>query len=104
MGGLGSQQFASSGSPYRESQYIVNPGPGLYTSTSATPFTLRSDLQESLGRAGLTSTGNIRVMSDGQRVVLRGRVRNASESHIAEGLMRMTPGVHEVVNELEYGQ
>jgi hypothetical protein len=102
--GAGGSQFASTSSSYREAQYIVNPGPALYTGPTAAPLTFRTDLQESLNRAGLTSIGNVRVMSDGQRVVLRGRVRDASESRIAEGLMRMTPGVRDVVNELQTEQ
>ncbi len=102
--GAGGQQFASTSSNYRESQYIVNPGPALYSGTTAGPLTFRSDLQESLNRGGLASIGNIRVMSDGQRVVLRGRVRDLSESRTAEGLMRLTPGVRDVVNELQLDQ
>jgi hypothetical protein len=62
---------------------------------------VRADLQSIIDRAGrLPSRGNIRVLTDGSAVVLRGSVSNDHERRLAEALVRLTPGVRTVRNEL----
>jgi hypothetical protein len=95
----GGAQVGSNNNLYRESQYRTIPA---WNDTPRAALSVRNDLQDSLSRAGVRS--GIRVMSDGQRVVLRGRVRDANERRMAEGLLRISPGVGEVVNELEVEQ
>jgi len=96
----GGANTGAGASLYRESQYIVTPA---WTYPAATPLSVRTDLQDAINRGGLRSGANIRVMSDGQKVVLRGRVRDANEARMAEGLLRITPGVRDIVNELQVG-
>jgi hypothetical protein len=82
----------------------------IYTSTvdfrvpPVTQLAVRADLQQIIGAStSLPSKDNIKVMSDGSVVVLRGSVANVEESKLAEGLVRLTPGVYNVRNELQVG-
>jgi hypothetical protein len=61
----------------------------------------RSDLQNVITRSSsLPSKGNIQVFMDGDVVVLRGTVQDDHERRLAEMLVRFTPGVRELRNEL----
>jgi osmotically-inducible protein OsmY len=63
---------------------------------------IRTDLQDVLARSSrLKSRGSIQVASDGGVVVLRGTVPDDHERRHAESLVRLTPGVREVRNELK---
>jgi len=64
--------------------------------------TIRADLQSVIaGSSRLPSRGNIRVTTDANgAVILRGRVRDDRERRMAESLVRLTPGVYRVRNEL----
>src|SRR5256885_7103062 len=44
----------------------------------------------------------IEVVSDGAVVVLRGAVRDEDEARLAENMIRLTPGVRDVKNELKF--
>ncbi len=70
--------------------------------TPRTPDLVRTDLQAVLARSSrLPSSQNIQVVMDGNEVVLRGKVATAGERRLAEGLVRLTPGVRSVRNEIE---
>lgn len=74
-------------------------GPG---GTSAAPSALQTSLQQMLTRsAGLQSSPNIQVVMEGATVVLRGSAADDHDRRLAEGLVRLTPGVHDVRNELQ---
>ena len=45
---------------------------------------------------------SVQVQVDGSAVVLRGAVRDGDEARLVEGLVRLTPGVGRVANELSY--
>jgi osmotically-inducible protein OsmY len=63
---------------------------------------IRPDLQSLIARTQrLPSAANIRVSSDGDTVVLRGRVSSERERLLTEAMIRLTPGVRAVRNELE---
>jgi hypothetical protein len=63
---------------------------------------LRRDLQQVLARStSLPSRDNMQVLTDGNVVVLRGTVSSEGERRLAEALMRLTPGVRQVSNELQ---
>ncbi|MFO0845119.1 MAG: BON domain-containing protein [Gemmataceae bacterium] len=63
---------------------------------------LRPDLEAVVARSErLPSAGNIRVTTEGETVVLRGRVTSERERRLAEAMIRLTPGVREVRNELQ---
>jgi hypothetical protein len=63
---------------------------------------LQPNLQQVIDRSStLTSSGNtVRVSVDGQTVVLRGSVADDHDRRLAESLVRLTPGVNAVRNEL----
>jgi hypothetical protein len=68
------------------------------------PDQVRAELQELLSHSARLSTrDNIRVDVDGQFVVLRGTVANEHDRRLAEALARLTPGVHDLRNELGVG-
>ncbi|MFO0879166.1 MAG: BON domain-containing protein [Gemmataceae bacterium] len=61
----------------------------------------RGNLQEVITRSSrLPSRENIQVTTDGEAVVLRGQVRNERERRLAEAVLRLSPGVREIRNEL----
>ena len=68
----------------------------------ATLETMRPELQSVLSRATrLPSRDSIRVTTDGDTVVLRGQVRDERERRLAEAMIRLSPGVRLVRNELK---
>jgi hypothetical protein len=50
------------------------------------------------------SKANIRVSMDGNTVQLQGQVATDKERRIVEGMVRMTPGVVDVVNQLQVSE
>lgn len=66
------------------------------------PASLQPELQEILARStSLSAPRKIQVEVQGRNVVLRGEVASKKESRLAEGLVRLAPGVQEVHNQLE---
>jgi hypothetical protein len=62
---------------------------------------IQGELQDVIDRsASLRSPNRIRVVMEGPAVVLKGTVVSDRERRLAESLVRLTPGVHEVRNEL----
>ena len=62
----------------------------------------RTDLQSVLARtSALTRPGGIEVTMDGPTVVLRGQVADDDERRLAENVLRLSPGVRGVRNELQ---
>jgi osmotically-inducible protein OsmY len=64
---------------------------------------LQAKAQETIAKATrqLKSKDSILVEMDGETVVLRGSASNANERRLAEALVRLTPGIYDVRNELE---
>jgi len=63
---------------------------------------LRSSLQSVVAQSQrLSPNRNVSVVMDGGTVVLQGYVDSPRDSRITEGLMRVTPGVRDVRNELQ---
>ena len=50
----------------------------------------------------LTNSRGIELVADGQVVVLRGNVQTGDEARLVEGMIRLTPGVRDVRNELKF--
>ena len=66
---------------------------------------LQADLRGVIDRAGLTpGAAAVDVQVNGTAVVLRGVVRDGDEARLVEGLVRLTPGVGRITNELRYPQ
>jgi hypothetical protein len=65
-------------------------------------MTRRPDLQAIIARSTvLSSAGNITVSTDGNVVVLTGSVASEDDRRIAENMLRLSPGVRELRNELQ---
>lgn len=66
---------------------------------------LQADLRGVIDRAGLSaSPAGVQVLVDGNAVVLRGAVADGDEARLVEGLVRLTPGVGRITNELTYAR
>jgi hypothetical protein len=64
---------------------------------------LVADLRGTIDRApSLANPAGVQVQVDGNAVVLRGTVRDGEEARLVEGLVRLTPGVGRIANELTY--
>jgi hypothetical protein len=106
--GLGSNSqgaFGSSIGVRRSPAFMVEMGsglaPGAAPASTAGPLQGRPDLQNVLALSSrLSSRDTIRVGMAGPVVVLRGTVLNEHDRRLAENLLRLSPGVHEVRNEL----
>ncbi len=69
----------------------------------ATPAVLQSSIQQKLSAAS-TLNGNgqkIQVAVSGSTVLLRGNVGSERERRVAEAMVRLNPGVRDVINQLE---
>jgi hypothetical protein len=72
-----------------------------FSAAPVAPSGLQTSLQQMLARSNaLPSSPNIQVAVDGDTVVLRGLVADDHDRRLAEGMVRLTPGVHDVRNEL----
>ena len=64
---------------------------------------MTTDIRGMLNRSSsLTSARGIDVSMNGTTVVLKGTVKDEDEAKTAEGIIRLTPGVKDVKNELKY--
>jgi hypothetical protein len=104
LGGVG-----GFGSSNQGTQVIPIPRPIAYTATlrfappPVAPLRMQADLQGMLSRApALSNPGAIQVLTNGQTVVLRGTAKDEDEARLIEGMVRLTPGVHDVRNEINY--
>ncbi len=84
----------------RAPAYVTTLGDGLEVKL-AVPAKLQTDLQGILERStSLPSRPKVQVLVKENLVVLQGTVSSAKERRLAEGLVRLTPGVQEVLNQL----
>ena len=67
------------------------------------PAQVQADIRGMLDRSNMLVTQQgVQVIADGSTVVLRGAVRDEEEARTIEGMVRLTPGVHLVKNEMSY--
>jgi osmotically-inducible protein OsmY len=64
------------------------------------PTQLQTDLQQIISASSALTSKDIKVKVAGQAVVLEGSVANDRERRLAEGLLRLTPGVRQLRNNL----
>jgi hypothetical protein len=94
---------ATSAGIRRAPVYATTLGYTLQTPAPA-PSRVQTELQQYLASSErLPSRGNIRVDVEGPVVVLRGTVADDHERRLAEAVARLTPGVHDLRNELTVG-
>jgi hypothetical protein len=105
VGGLGGVGTSNQGGI----QVIPNPYPIAYTATlrftppAVAPRQMQADLQTMISRSPAVSNARgVQVLTDGRAVVLRGSARDEDEARLIEGMVRLTPGVRDVRNELNY--
>lgn len=80
--------------------YVTTLGEGMEVPVTV-PVKMQFDLQEILARSTALSTrSQVKVAVKENVVILQGNVASAKERRLAEGLMRLTPGVREVDNQL----
>ena len=95
-GGIGSTGQRSV--PYATA--LAFPAP-LQRPTPVVVTQLQTDVQGVLARStAFTARENLKVATEGTVIVLQGSVANERESRLAEAMIRLTPGVREVRNEL----
>jgi len=75
-------------------------GIGFAPPPAPAPAKLQTELRGVLSRSSMLSSGDIQIVVNGPTVILRGRVGSEDERRLAEGLVWLTPGVHDVRNEL----
>ena len=93
---------ASSAGIRRSAGYITEPVFDM--PARPTMAAIQPDLQGIVSRASTTrlpSRDRIQVVADGDTIVLRGQVRDEKERRLAEAMIRLSPGVRIVRNELE---
>jgi hypothetical protein len=69
-----------------------------------TGLVVRADLQQVLANSGLErlpSLNKVQVLMGNNKVILRGKVASTQERRLTEAMLRLSPGVHDVSNELE---
>jgi len=72
------------------------------SSSLRSPQVARQDLQQILAHSSsLPSKDHIQVAAQGEVIVLRGAVADDHERQLAELLIRLSPGVHDVRNDLQ---
>jgi osmotically-inducible protein OsmY len=97
--GLNQFKGASSMNVRRIPSFVTEPV--FQMRAQPTMTTLRSELQTAVSNSSrLPSRANISVTTSGEQVILRGQVRDERERRLAEAIVRLTPGVRNVVNEL----
>lgn len=74
-----------------------------FASPSIVPAQMQADLQTVIGRSSMIANpGAITISMDGPIVILRGNVKDEDEARTAEGMIRLSPGVKQVRNELKF--
>lgn len=115
-GGLGTQRGGLGGQAGQQQQanaIVQLPRQISYTMTMRMPMPkstpvqiatqMQTDLRSVIDRSSsIANPKGIEVVTDGSVVVLRGRVKDEEEAATAEGVIRLTPGVKAVKNELKY--
>jgi hypothetical protein len=95
LGGGGSGTNTSSTAP----AYRMTVG---FAARPPAPAALRADLQQVLAAStSLSESKGIQVAMDGSTVVLTGKAANDHDRRMAEGLVRLTPGVRDVRNQIQ---
>ncbi len=74
-----------------------------FTTAPMTATRMQTEVRTVLDRSTvLSNPRGITVESDGAMVVLKGTVKDEDEARLVEGMIRLTPGVRDVKNELQF--
>ena len=107
QGGFGQTGFGQTG----QINAVVTqaPRPIAYSATLkfAAPVTtapvMQAELRNIISSSDrISNPANVQIITDGRTVVLRGIVADRDEAKLIEGMIRLTPGVRTIRNELQY--
>jgi len=109
-GGFGNTGGGLGGATSQQNAGMISPRPIAYTATYkfpvavVTPTQQQSELRLMVDTSTqLVSAKDVQVSTKpGGIVVLQGTVKDEDEARLVEGMMRITPGVRDVVNELKF--
>ncbi len=74
-----------------------------FPTPAVVPTQLQADLRGMIDRSAMIGNPQgVEVMMDANAVVLRGAVKDEDEARMVEGMVRLTPGVRDVRNELSF--
>src|SRR5262249_47724262 len=103
---LGSSGYANINTPMgggiggvRRPAYVTTV---VFPTRPTSPFQMQSQLRDIVARSSaLAPNSDVQVTIEGQAVVLKGEVADERERRLVEAMVRLTPGVRDVRNELE---
>ncbi len=107
-GGLGAGGRGGQTASNQSGIVIPLPVPISYTATMrfATPpvpaAKLQADLRGIIDAGGIATPKSVQVIANGTDITLRGTVKDDEEARLVEGLVRLTPGVGNITNELTF--
>jgi hypothetical protein len=83
---------------------IAYPAVSRFQPPAVVPNTVQLEVRGMLDRStAIANPAAVQLaMADGGTIVLRGAVRDRDEAHTVEGMVRLTPGVRSIRNELTY--
>ncbi len=82
---------------------IAYPAQLRFAAPAVVPARLQTDLRGVLNATPMiANAAAVQLQVDGNNVLLRGSVRDAEEARLVEGLVRLTPGVRQIKNELTF--
>jgi len=74
-----------------------------FSTPTLTPAKVHTEARAAVDRSTMiANAAGIEVLGEGPLVTLRGTVVSEDEARLAEGIVRLTPGVRDVKNELRY--
>jgi hypothetical protein len=100
ISGQAAATFNAAAGAHRTTPFVAGPDLSVIPPPVVTKTQL--EVQGVFARStALPSRDNIRVAMEGNMVVLRGTVNDSRERLLSEAMIRLTPGVYEVRNELQ---
>jgi hypothetical protein len=98
-GGLTTQTAVVIPSPQR----VAYPAVLRFQAPPVAPTRVQADIRGTIDRSGMIANpAGVQVQVTGNQVLLRGTVRDEDEARLVENVVRLTPGVREVKNELAF--
>ncbi len=84
---------------------VTYPAVARFPAAPMTATKLQTDLTGLIGRSTMIANpASVQVITEGNTVTLRGTAKDADEARMIAGMVRMTPGVRAVHNELNFPQ